>query len=64
MIKIMNVLNGAIWHTYFLLRKIHTEFHNRKKMHIDKENYDGMKFPVKLQDITNIEKKTDIRYNV
>ena len=51
MLTIMSFLNGAIWHTYFLLEQMHTGFQN-----IDKVNYNGIQFQVELKDIPKIEK--------
>lgn len=48
----MNVLDGAIKHIYFLLWK--TERISKYKEHIEKVNYDGIKFPVELKDISNL----------
>ena len=55
----------SIWHIYFLLRKKQNEFQKYKE-HIDKVNYNGIQFQVKLKDIPKIEKKkmNDMKFNV
>ena len=55
----MNVLDGAIWRSYF--------HHPQRilKEHIDIVKYDKINFPVKLKDIQKIENlNDDIRFNV
>ena len=37
---------------------------SKYKEHIHKVNYDGIKFPVKLQDIRKIEEMNDMRLNI
>ena len=64
---IMNALDGAIWHSYFLLNKMPSGFQNikkKKKKKRDKVKYDKIKFPVKLKDIPKIENMNDIKFNV
>ena len=62
---IMNALDGAIWHSYFMLNKMRSGFQNiKKKKHRDKVKYDKMFFPVKLKDIPKIENMNDIKFNV
>ena len=51
---IMNVLDGAIWHTYFQMKTTHSGSENIKK-YINKVKYDRIDFPVKIKDIPKIE---------
>ena len=59
---ILNVLDGAIWHSFFLLKNAGRI--SKYKEHIDKVKYDKINFPVKLKDIPNIENMNDIKFNV
>ena len=59
---IINVLDGAIWHSYFLLKNAGRI--TKYKEHIDKVKYDKINFPVKVKDIPKIENMNDdIRFN-
>ena len=49
---------------YLFLAKKDAERILKYREHIDKVNYDGIQFPVKLKYKTKIEKMNDIRFNV
>ena len=55
---IMNVLDGAIWHTHFQLKTTHSGSQSTKK-YINKVKYDKVDFPVKIKDIPKIENLND-----
>ena len=44
----MNVLDGAFWRSYFLLKTIRSRF-KKNKEHVDKVKYDKINFRVKLK---------------
>ena len=61
---IINVLDDAIWRSYFLLKAFRSGFQIIKQ-HTDKVKYDKINFPVKLNDIPrNANTNDDIRFNV
>ena len=60
----MNVLDGAIWHTYFKMKTTHSGISKYKK-YINKVRYHKIDFHVKIKDIPKIENlNDDIRLNV
>ena len=61
---IMNVLDGAIWHSYFQMKTTHSGSQNIQK-YINKVKYDKIDFPVKIKDFPKNENlNDDIRFNV
>ena len=57
----MNGLVGDIWHIYSPLK--HSYRVSKHKEHVDKVNYNGIQYPVKLQDTPKIEKINDKVFN-